>query len=440
MMQNQSHNDSLAHWVNPGQKNNYTKKAIKKQHDTRSNLTGFESSHMNTRTSSPKRINSNLYQKDVNNNNQIREDAEQEVCGKNEFGYQIDLSSCRTIAAFVDEHLKDLELRQNAINKARSRLTSGNNMKAFEIDQKWEQAYQWQSEILKLRVRDEQTKAIETIKRLTNYLRELTLIKQNCDHVTSASFPMNEAICMKVASMRANIIQALNDFVIMNNDIEAPLEYLDRQEELDSSLDSSLISAGCDVNKSRSSEQFSNNSFQVISSTSWKNGSEGENNSSMDNSWQEIHSECSLKKDQQQKHQENIAAKSLANRRRRELERLERDSEELKGLFTHFYTLIQSQTEQVSSIELDIDATQAALSRAEVELSGAAKLKRLSLLMPLTGCVTGALLGGPLGLVIGGKLGGITIGCVTSLIGLLSSFSAQQYIRSKADDHQIKRD
>lgn len=355
---------------------------------------------------------------------------------------------CQTISTFVEAHLDDLTERQNLINQSKSMLSLPSNceLNPLLIAQK---------DLVRLKVRNEQTKAIGTIKQLNNYLRE-------CSHIKCQSelgvYLVDDETSNRLSVLRTNIIQALNDFVLMNSDLDIPLDELDELNPRDydfctdvittsSSSDASLISAS-----QRLPGRRPRRGQAMLSSSSWSNcdsslrdgnsietrvsslvdiseESDGFEANSLDLSKQK--STNNVKQQQQQSKLINLQTETeLFERRRREIERLERDTGELRQLFTDFYSLIESQGGQVNSIEENIILAHSHINEGHHHLNKA--IKSLAVLLPVTGCITGALIGGPLGLLVGGKVGGITIGCASSLIGLLSSVSAQRLCSDSA--------
>lgn len=106
----------------------------------------------------------------------------------------------------------------------------------------------------------------------------------------------------------------------------------------------------------------------------------------------------------------------------------DQSSETLDDTFGSTYGF---QKKFIDSIEDNIIAADCQVNTAHVHLKQAICPKTLGVLVPVAGCITGALVGGPLGFVIGGKLCGLTVGCVSSIICLFSSIEAQRCSGSK---------
>lgn len=322
---------------------------------------------------------------------------------------KIDLPLCKTICIFVEQHLKDLQEHQHAIERAR---TNCNLHSSREFNGRSTPS---RSDALKIKVRDEQTKAIETIKQLTNYLRELSIMKSQFD---SAPKQVEVEIVNKLSDVRLDIIQALNDFVLSNNDIDVPItdnfEDFNYQEY---DLCTDAIRNSAQVYPANVSHRLSSNSesthvcppisesTSIILSDNQDDALLLEQSSAMSSSDNQI---------------------ALLEKRRRDIQKLTKDTIELRRLFSDFYNLVKIQGEQVDKIEDNIVITTHRISEGQHNLQKA--VKNLTILVPVTGCITGALIGGPIGLAVGSKLGAVSIVCAASLFGLISSYSAQKCI------------
>lgn len=300
-------------------------------------------------------------------------------------------------------------MHQQSINKARSRLAVSNLHNLPDLS---DSAFIARNDLSKLRVRDEQTKAIETIKQLTNYLRELAYLKRFCD---SGSETVDEETLSKLSDIRSDIIQALNDFVLSNHDIDVPI------------IDP---------------EDFTSNGYDLCAdaSDSMERDRMGkENISSQDRNKKKsalgnLSSETSYSDIAEQSHKQYINQSVTlsdqklvdSNLRQREIQKIEKDTVALRHLFSEFYNLVKAQGDQVDSIEDNIVITTHRIAEGHQNINKS--VKGLTILVSVTGCMAGALIGGPVGIVVGGKLGCITIGFATSLLGLLSSYTAQRHI------------
>lgn len=315
-----------------------------------------------------------------------------------------DPSLLRTISAFAEGHLRELEEHQKAINKARSlgTATAASAARTQPADSDTVRS--------KIEVRDEQTKAIETIRQLTNYYKELTLLLKQCD---AQRDKVDEETINKLSDLRSEIIHAINEFVLANDDIDLPISDLD-----DSDYDYCFGAREALHDRTNLQQQTHlANQCNVVD----------EQSMALDNSYSESINNQQLVT--------TIDDQSMAlEKRRREVLKIERDTEELKRLFTDFFTLVKAQGEQVDSIENNIVIATNRINEGHRNVNKA--MKSLTVIMPVTGCIAGALVGGPLGLALGGKLGGITVGCVTSLVGLVSSIGAQRCIVA----NRIKKD
>lgn len=315
-------------------------------------------------------------------------------------------SLLRTVSAIVDGHLRDLKEHQISINKARS---SSGPVRA-QPDSDITPATRL--DVTKLKVRDEQTNAIESIKQLTNYFRELTYLIKQCE---AQKDRVDEETINKLSDLRADIIQAVNDFVLANSDIDLPiLEFDDRDYDYCVGAKEALLDRG----------QLPRQKFSV-------------NHPPEEREEDKLEAVDDAYPDSINNHQlvTTIDDQSMVlEKRRREIQKIERDTEELKRLFTDFYTLVKTQGEQVDSIENNIVIATHRINEGHRNVNKA--MRSLTIIMPVTGCIAGALVGGPLGLALGGKMGGLTVGCVTSLVGLVSSYGAQRCIGTK----RIKND
>lgn len=308
-----------------------------------------------------------------------------------------DPSLLRTISAFVDGHLRELEEHQRSINKARS-ATQSITAPRTQLDSDTNGG---RVDVTKLKVRDEQTKATEAIKQLTNYFRELTHLINQCD---AQKDRVDEETLNKLSDMRSEIIQAVNDFVLANSDIDLPILEFD-----DSDYDYCVGAREALLDRGQISQQVYSVNQQPITVC--------DQLMAVEDSYPESVNDHQLVT--------TIDDQSIVlEKRRREIQKIERDTEELKRLFTDFYTLVKAQGEQVDSIENNIVIATHRINEGHRNVNKA--IKSLTVIMPVTGCIAGALIGGPLGLALGGKMGGITVGCVTSLVGLVSSYGAQR--------------
>lgn len=437
----EGNSDSVVRWVvpppkkkssNPNPKSN-PKSKPKPNKDSRHTIEKASSAKPNNHTNQTESLNAN--------------DCDKITSGPKheQQNWVIDVSLCRTISTFVEEHLRELSERQNVINKARSRLIDSNLHNMNRADS-------GANDLVRIRVRDEQTKAIETIRQLTNYLGELSLIKRRWE---SNELQLDEPVSNRISLLRTNIIQAVNEFVLANNDIDVPLQCVDEYFEYDLCLDarnarprsgsgrlptsSGGCWAACKLDESGpSSRTLDEDSLDTRLTSS--SGSLVDISLSGPEHWASPQACASVsasaradRPSQSQSQSQLVAGEdelAAIERRRKEVAKLERDTDELRQLFVEFYRQVQAQAEQVDSIEQSIALANCHVSEGQLQLqlSRAVRDRGLGLLVPVTGCLTGALLGGPLGLAIGGKLGGITVGCASSLICLVSSLGAQRCI------------
>jgi len=316
-----------------------------------------------------------------------------------------DIATCKTLCTFAQYHLKELQEHQRLIARTRANLLSThahNQQDALSMSR---------YDTSKLKVRGQQIKAIETIKQLTNYLKELTHLKRHFES-EATNGPMHDEALNKVSDIRAEIIQALNNFVLENSDIDFPID----SEEFD--YDLCIDARVRDQNYLDPSGQHQS---KIETSISSKKVSQEED---------APHSLLGSSEDTSQ-FQQVLAAQSQdqkgnLERYRREIQKLERDTMELRRLFSDFYVLVKTQEEQIDSIEGNIMVAHHHIYEGQHNLSRT--MKSLTILVPVTGCMAGALIGGPIGVAVGGKLGGLTVGCVTSLLGLVSTYGAQRLI------------
>lgn len=328
----------------------------------------------------------------------------------------LDKNLCRTLSMIVTENIKELGKHQVDIGRARMKLVnSDSHDSAYKSGN-----FITHNDILRLQVRDEQTKAIETIKQLNNYLGVTSTLKRQIELNDNKS--LSEDVYTNISDLRANIIQALNDFVLANSDVDVPIidtidpnfrEYdlcFDVSREFGSnSLTESQRTNRTDGNQS--SKEYRNNEPLVVIS---------DENFEIENSNQVI--------------QTNSENRHLdLEKRRKEISKLERDTVELRKLFSDFYNLVKVQGETLDTIE---DNIVVATHRVVEGRNNIGKVK-VSALVPVTGCITGALIGGPIGFIVGGKIGTISIICATTLLGLLSSLGAQKCLTGKTiNDHE----
>lgn len=340
---------------------------------------------------------------------QREDDGERQSAGT-DLQKSIDQAVCRTICIFVEQHINDLKEQQKSINEARAGLVRDLSKQADDSNSKAHK------DVSKLKVRDEQTKAIETIQQLTNYLRELTYLNRQ---IVENKDLVSEKIGNRLSDARNDIIQSLNDFVLSNGDIEVPIHDTDvaNCRDYDLCIDAPVPCGRLETSQGGSSLRSScKTPGQPRQPLILLNDSE---------SIEPPHESPSNQEQQMVSHEDDKYVQ--LERRRREIQKLEKDTEELRRLFADFYTLVRNQGERVDSIENNIIMASHQVNKAKHHLG--APVKRLSMLVPVTGCITGALIGGPIGFIVGSKMGGITIVCASTLLGFLSSLGAQRCIR-----------
>lgn len=328
----------------------------------------------------------------------------------------IDMSICRTICIFVDQHLKELQMHQQMIDKARSRLVFDNLHNSPDL---LDSTFIARNDLSKLKVRDEQTKAIETIKQLTNYLKELAYLQRLCD---SANQSIDEETLSKLSDIRSDIIQALNDFVLSNYDIDVPI--IDPEDFASNGYDL-CADAGVSLRHDRiDKEPTSPENGLKRTSSQGKPSFESSSLDVIEQSNEQYLIQSVSHLDQKFEN---------CNMRQREIQKIEKDTVALRQLFSEFYNLVKAQGEQVDLIEDNIVITTHRISDGHRNINKS--VNGLTILVSATGCMAGALIGGPIGIVLGGKLGCITIGFASSLLGLLSSYTAQRRLGCiKKDD------
>lgn len=353
---------------------------------------------------------------------------------------KIDDAIYKTICVIVEQYLTELRQHQKQINLARSRLLR----RAYHSST--DESFIAHNDISRLRVRDEQTKAIETIKQLTNYLKELSTLRR---HENEELDSVSEGIHNKLSDLRNDIIHTLNDFVIANSDIDIPI--VDPEDPTSEERDYDLC---IEAQRSLRDNQIANRSgdSKVLSASSagsssiyvtTKTTTTTTTKSNETNFRPLAAKNCNTLSDEFQSSEEpncDDKHKLLAihddyqvielNKRRREILKLEKNTVELRNLFVDFYNLVKTQGEQVDTIEDNLVIAAQHISEGRNHLQPR-PIKGLTVLIPMTGCITGALIGGPIGFILGGKLGGVTIICATSLLGLLSSLGAQKCIGNK---------
>lgn len=322
----------------------------------------------------------------------------------------LDLSTCKTLSIFIREHLKELREHQQSISQARS------NMANFSNDGK----YISRHDIPKLRVRDQQIRAIETIQQLTNYLREISLLMRE-KYTEFAKDSVCEEIFTTMEELRSEIIYSLNDFVLSNNDIDVPIIDLDDIQKSDYDLCIDAHSKAL----AEMSDSFADN-VENIERRQYRTAS-----CSMDDehviviSHENTPDERGVGRQALQQADLAINEQSL-DTRRKEIEKLQRDTLELRRLFSDFYELVKIQGEQLSTIEDNIVIAARHIGDGQQNLHRT--VRNLNVIIPVTGCMAGAIIGGPVGLALGGKIGAISMLCGASLLGLMSSYGAQRCI------------
>lgn len=336
----------------------------------------------------------------------------------------LDSNLCRTLSVIIAENIKELRAYQSDINRARMRL-----VKASETQETSNDCGNFitHNDFLRLQVRDEQTKAIETIKQLNNYLGITSALKRQIELTKNNTKPLNDDICNSVSDLRANIIQALNDFVLTNSDIDVPI--LDPEDpncrDYDLCFDIPIekrLQSSTEIDESQNSNQLSDERREEL-----RNDEPlvviSDENFEIENSNQVI-----------QLSQNSVSHHFEVEKRRKEIHKLERDTVELRKLFAEFYNLVRIQGETVDSIEDNIVVATQRISEGRNSLN---KVKIATAILPVTGCITGALIGGPIGFIVGGKLGTVSIICASSLLGLLSSLGAQKCFTGKRIKHEL---
>lgn len=332
----------------------------------------------------------------------------------------LDISDCRTICTLAEGHLKELIEHQQSINRARSKLVHNNNPHNQQQESINSAAFIARNDNFNLKIRDEQTKAIETIKQLNNYLRELSHLIKQCDLV---GISIEKQIVNKLSDTRTNIIQALNDFVLSNIDIDIPIIDCKDQHDYDLCIDAHVETSAkpnqindC-TNKSTTSQDSKNSNGTTTQNkclTTTRQAPGGSNNPNERSDVNDLELVLTQPEVQTASHE----------KRNREIEKLKRDTEELRQLFLDFYILVRSQGETIDSIENNTVITTQRVKEGHEHLS---KVKKgLAIVVPVVTLITGALIAGPIGIMIGGKTGAFALGCVTTLMTLASSYSVQQ--------------
>ncbi|KAF2899762.1 hypothetical protein ILUMI_06425 [Ignelater luminosus] len=127
--------------------------------------------------------------------------------------------------------------------------------------------------------------------------------------------------------------------------------------------------------------------------------------------------------------QENLSELKLNEKERqlRQVEALNKDIEDVHGIFTDLNQLAGEQKEHVNAIEANTEVASENINSGLRQLIQASKLKKAS--YPVAGAFIGTMVGGPIGSVAGLKIGGLAaIGC-----GVVGYFSGRFLKRSNDD-------
>lgn len=334
----------------------------------------------------------------------------------------LDSNLCRTLAVIIAENIKELRSHQLEINRARMRLVKASDAQEIPNDSG---NFITHNDFLRLQVRDEQTKAIETIKQLNNYLGVTSALKRQIELTNNNNNSLSDDICNSISDLRADIIQALNDFVLTNSDVDIPIvdpedpncrDYdlcfdIPRDKRLYGSTDLEDSLSSAQLSEYRKEELRNNEPLVVIS----------DENFEIENSNQVLLMS------------QGASRQTDIEKRRKEIHKLEKDTVELRKLFAEFYNLVKVQGETMDTIEDNIVVATQRIADGRTSLN---KIKIATAIVPVTGCITGALIGGPIGFIVGGKLGTVSIICASTLLGLLSSLGAQKCFTGKRIKHE----
>lgn len=306
------------------------------------------------------------------------------------------------IINIVDEHLAQLGEHHKQIKLAKNKLQSSVN---FECDISG--GVSSRTENLRWQVRDEQTKAIKTIKQLTNDLKELEGLEQRCK---ALCLTLDENTTQRLEKIRRVLVETTENFISSNKDIGNPIKNTD-------------IVEAKSVNQ-RFLRQINQNSF--MGSTSQIQIVNSDNEDECDKRQVELLNNISKEVHCREDTENRIKALQM-------IEKIERDTVELKRLFQEFSEVIVEQGRQTNSIEQNIVLASQHVNEGRQHLNDAAKL---ALIVQLTGCISGALIGGPLGFLLGGKLCGATFCGLSGIFGLVISSKAKR----RLDESKIKYD
>lgn len=396
----QAKNDSRVEWIIPSSSRPKNKDFSQKNGKSTQNHSQSTSNQDDCRS------NSSLGDADFNRFTVLDPSLDNEN-GHHTETIDISVSICRTICMIVGEHLKELKSHQSSINKARLELVR--NVPQDSNDEN----YIAHNDVYKLKVRDEQTKAIETIKQLTNYLRELTLLKKQ---IESSKNSIEEDVSNKLFDVRSDIIQSLNDFVLSNGDIDVPI--IDPEDSNTRGYDLCF-----DAKQSRDYSDL-----EILDPNDKHNETNVPNSGVLNQTPELTTNENKQFTDKSIQIQIETQESQVlgAEKRRKDIEKLEKDTVELRRLFEDFYNLVKTQGEQVDKIEDHIVVAAQHISEGKHHLTRA--VKSFTVLVPVTGCIAGAIIGGPIGFALGGKVGGASVVCASSLIGLLSTIGVRRCI------------
>lgn len=296
----------------------------------------------------------------------------------------INLSIERTVGIIVDEHLAKLNAHQTQIKLARKQLKNSTSTTHDEN-------YITTSCFLKLKLRDEQTKSIATIKQLKNDVKELNILEEQCRTLGIAT---GKESLNRLSKVRKQLIDATASFMNSNKDIKEPCQ---TGEQI------------CDDLKMESNRQINPNYSQGSNRNFFRDNTNLENLLVDEDSCDKIESQTSEKKIE------------FSLQEIQMIKKLERDTIELRRLFQEFAEITQNQGVMTDMIQHNIITANHHINEGHHHLNKS--MKSISVLVPVTGCLTGALIGGPLGLILGGKTMALTIGCLSTLLGLAATFN-----------------
>ncbi|KAL5258285.1 hypothetical protein ACHWQZ_G008950 [Mnemiopsis leidyi] len=107
---------------------------------------------------------------------------------------------------------------------------------------------------------------------------------------------------------------------------------------------------------------------------------------------------------------------------------LQQDIQDVAEIMTNLSKLVQTQGENINTIEQNVEKAQVETRQGLLEIIRARRAKFAS--VPVAGAVVGCIVGGPLGMLVGFKVAGV----VTAALGTFVGYKSGKYFRNRVNE------